>query len=141
MITRIAAILLLCVPEPVMADALTLGCSGTVTSSSIPKDGIAADPTKEDIKDFSVVVDFDHKAVSGFWAELNGVHPLLPIVAADANSITFKASKKVGTFDSYIEGSVDRITGATQAMETHVYPKSTTMMNWDLYCKPTRPLF
>lgn len=141
-ISRIAAALLLCAPAPAMAASLTLGCSGTLTSSHVPKVGVAADPEKERIEDYSVVVDFDQKAVTGFWSDLNGVNNLIPIIASDANKITFRATKKIAGSEKSIDGTVDRITAATQATDTTLYSSgSMTVMIWDLRCKPTRPVF
>jgi hypothetical protein len=149
-INRIAAVLLLLVPVPAGAVSLTLGCSGTFTITHVPKIGVAGDPEKENIKDFSVVVDFDKKAVTGFWSDLSGISNLLPIIASDPNKITFSAAKKFGAVsenigvmsEKWIDGTVDRITGATQATDTTLYSSgSSTVMTYDLQCKPTRPLF
>jgi len=52
--------------SPAQAASLTLGCSGTVSTTAVPKVGVAGDPQKENIVDMSVVVDFDKRSVSGF---------------------------------------------------------------------------
>ena len=123
------------------AASLTLGCSGTLTTTQVPKSGVAGDPEKEDIVDFSVVVDFDKRAVSGFWSDLNGVRELIPITAADANGVTFKGNK-AGSIQKSIWGTVDRITGKVDADETWLWQTGTlTQMAWYLRCKPTKPLF
>jgi hypothetical protein len=35
---------------------------------------------------------------------------MIPITTVDANSVTFKGAKKIGSMDASIEGTVDRIT-------------------------------
>ena len=125
------------------AASLTLGCSGTLTTSNIPKDPAVPTPDaeKDSVSDFSVVVDFDKRAVTGFWADLNGIHPPALITAVDANSITFSAERTIFTSKS-IQGSVDRITGYVTAMDTTLWPNGgVQIQNWDLHCRPTRPLF
>src|SRR5262245_15584560 len=97
----VAAALLLLVPCATSAQAasLALGCAGTVITTTIPKVGFADDSEKEDIKDYSVVIDFERKAVSWFWAgekvnkESVGLYRWLPITMVDANSIKFRASR------------------------------------------------
>jgi hypothetical protein len=112
-----------------------------LTTTNASNTGPANDPEKDNIADFSVIVDFDKRAVSGFWSELNGIHDDLPITAFDANSITFKAEKK-GGFDKSIWGTVDRITGKIDATETWLWRSgSLTLMTWDLRCRPSKPLF
>lgn len=124
------------------AASLTLGCSGTLTTTDVPKDKVANDPKEEKIFDFSVVVDFDRRSVSGFWVQMNGVHDLIPITAVDANSVTFKDSKNESMLDKSIFGTIDRITGKIDAFETSLWPAgSLRNMTWDLRCKPTKPLF
>src|SRR5438874_931402 len=82
------------ITSPGHAASLALGCSGTLTTTELPKAGLASDPQKETIVDLSVVIDLDRRAVSGFWTEMNGVHNVIPITAVDANSITFKGTRK-----------------------------------------------
>src|ERR1700737_4450140 len=50
--------------SPALAASLTLGCSGTVTTTSFPKGGVAGDAEKESIVDWSVAVDSDERTVS-----------------------------------------------------------------------------
>lgn len=134
---------------PAQAASLTLGCSGTVVTGKIPKVGVAPDEGKDNVSDYSVVVDLDRRAVFGFWFEIGqeglgggGVHTALPITQTDANTVTFEARRKQGALDRYITGSVDRITGAVSAYDSFSFPDgSTTVQSWDLHCKPTRPLF
>src|SRR5262245_55601269 len=64
-LTIVAGLLL---ASPVQAGSLTLGCSGTLMTTHVPREGVAGDPEKENIVDFSVVIDFDQRTVSGFWA-------------------------------------------------------------------------
>src|SRR5262245_56446930 len=63
------------------AAPLTLGCSGTLTTTDTSPANVVSDPKKESIVDFSVVVDFDQRSVSGFLRQTNGVHEPIPIVA------------------------------------------------------------
>ena len=87
---RVLTGLLLAAPfvaNSAQATSLTPGCSGTLTTTELPKDKVANDPTKESLVDFSVVVDFDRRSVSGFWIQMNGVHDLIPIIAIDAQSV------------------------------------------------------
>jgi hypothetical protein len=83
----IVAIMLALATTATEAASLTLGCSGTLTTVDVPKDKMANDPKTENIIDFSVVVDLDRRSVSGFWRQTNGVQELIPITAADANSV------------------------------------------------------
>lgn len=124
------------------AASLTLGCSGTVATTAVPKNGVAGDPQKENLTEMSVVIDFDKRTVAGLWAEMNGFHTQLPITAVDANSVTFKGRRKYSVSDSSIEGTVDRITGHVDATETVLWSNGgLSMMTYDLSCKPTKPLF
>lgn len=83
----------------------------------------------------------------GFWFEmptatLTAEHTALPITRADANGVYFEASRKLGVLDQSISGGVDRITGAVSATEWEMHPNgSEQILDWDLHCKPTRPLF
>jgi hypothetical protein len=143
---KFPVVLLLALPflaSPAHAVSLTLGCSGTVTTTEVPKDGVAGDPEKENVTDMSVVVDFDQRTVSGFWAEMDGLHERLPITTIDSNGVAFMASKKsAGGLEKSITGTVDRITGKVEAWETILWTnRSMTNNNWDLRCKPTKPLF
>ncbi len=133
MISRIAAVALLMTPMPATATNLTLGCSGTVSTSKVPQNS-----EKETVKHHSVVVDFDQMAVAGFWYDTNGTNSMLPIVGAHAHKITFKADKTVARGTKSIDGSVDRITGATYAMETTSTKNGIVIAIWDLQCWPTR---
>jgi hypothetical protein len=56
---------------PAQAASLTLGCSGTVTTTHLPKNGMASDPEKESVVDMSVVVNFDERTVSGCLFDQN----------------------------------------------------------------------
>ncbi len=133
------------------AASLTLGCTGTLTTTHVPKEGVAPEPEKENVSDWSIVVDIDQHAVLGFWFELwepgkpagfNSVHAPLPITQADANGVYFETKRKQGRLEQSIHGSVDRITGAVSAMDITLYPSgSLQTQDWDLHCKPTRPLF
>ena len=126
------------------AAPLTLGCSGTLTTTQVPKEGVANDPEKENVVDLSVVIDFEQRTVSGFLREMSGINTPLPITAVDANSVTFKGSNKESKskIQSFIDGTVDRITGKIDAeARVHWGTGSFTIMSYDLRCKPTTPLF
>src|ERR1700730_17148933 len=110
LITAGAVVLVLVSPSIGLAATLTVGCSGTLTTSNVPKDGVQSDPEKDSIADFSVVVDTTRRTVSGFWSFENGLGNDLPIVAETSNSITFKGRDK-RIIEKSIEGTVDRITG------------------------------
>ena len=140
--TIVFTLLLACVSA--VAASLTLGCSGKLATTHIPKIGVAEDPQEDTVKAFSVVVDFDRKAVSGFWADENAnlTNLWLPITSVDANGVTFGGTRKYFGGDNTINGTVDRITGAVEAIDTVLQKDGgMTMRSWELYCKPTKPLF
>ena len=119
------------------ARSLTLGCSGTATNTDIPKGGVESDPEKENIVDMSIVVNLDERTVSGLW--FDKANKPLPIVAVDANSVTFRGERRdVGVSTGGIEGTVDRITGHVDARQITLYRNgSMSILVWDLRCKPT----
>jgi hypothetical protein len=121
--------------------SLSLDCSGTVKRIAVGQQGAVDDSEKENVEDFSLLLDFDQRTVSGFWAELTGLRNPIPIIGADANSVVFKGSKKVLTTDASIFGTVDRITGRVEATETWLYSNGHKIIGWDLRCKPAKPLF
>src|SRR5438067_732199 len=92
---EVLAALLVLVPAPsqAWAEALTLVCSGSSTTTEVHGDTVASDPKTEDVVDFSVVADFDKRAVTGFWTEISGAHTAIPITAVDANGISFKGRR------------------------------------------------
>ena len=132
---------LLLAASPCSAASLTLGCSGMFTTSHLPKNGMQSEPVKENIVDFSVVVDLDKMVVTGFWSFDDGTANGLPIVAVSPNNVTFKSRVK-RVSEKSIEGTVDRITGKVDVEETQLYSTGNlTMLSWDLRCRPTKPLF
>jgi hypothetical protein len=141
-----ALVSVLIVSSGAQAASLTLGCTGTLTTTHLPKDGVAPEPEKENVSDYSVVVDLDRRAVFAFWFEacpglLNCLHSALPITKTDANGVYFEAKRKEFGSEK-ITGGVDRITGYVNADDTTTYSNGSSMnLNWDLHCKPTRPLF
>jgi hypothetical protein len=148
--SRLAAALAsaMIVSSAAQAASLTLGCTGTVSTTNVPKGGVAPDPEKENISEFSIVVDLDRRAIFGFWFDTpkrtitDAVHTALPITQADPNGVYFEAHRKENAIDEGIHGSVDRITGAVSAMDIKLYPSGNMQtLDWDLHCKPTRPLF
>jgi hypothetical protein len=136
----------LIVSSDAQAASLTLGCTGTVTTSNVPKEGVVPDPDKDNVSDYSVVVDLDRHAVFGFWFEtpttgMTVAQTALPITQAIATGIYFVARRKQSAIGESIYGSVDPITGAVSAMENKLYPSGNVQTTeWDLHCKPTRPL-
>jgi len=137
----------LIVSSDAQAASLTLGCTGTVTTSNVPKDGVVPDPDKDNVSDYSVVVDVDRAAVFGFWFEtpttgMAAAQTALPITDADAIGIFyFVARRNQSAIAESIYGSVDLITGVVSAMENKLYPSGDVQTTeWDLHCKSTRPL-
>jgi len=49
----------LIVSSDAQAASLSLGCTGTVTTSNVLKDGVVPDPDKDNVSDYSVVVDLE----------------------------------------------------------------------------------
>ena len=141
-----ALVSVLIVSSGAQAASLSLECTGTVTTSNVPKDGVVPDPDKDNVSDYSVVVDLDRHAVFGFWFEtpttgMTAAQTALPITQANATGIYFVARRKQSAISESIHGSVDPITGAVSAMENRLYPSGNVQTTeWDLHCKPTRPL-
>jgi hypothetical protein len=145
---RGAALAFVITASPAEAASLTLGCAGTLTTTNVPKGGVAPEPEKENVSDFSIVVDLDRRAIFGFWFDTpkrtltDAVHTALPITQADPNGVYFEAHRNENAIDEGIFGSVDRITGAVSAMENKLFLSGNLQTTaWDLHCKPTRPLF
>jgi hypothetical protein len=136
-----ALVSVLIVSSGAQAASLTLECTGTVTTSNVPKEGVVPDPAKDNVSDYSVVVDLDRHAVFGFWFEtpttgMTAAQTALPITQADAIGIYFVARRKQSAIES-IYGSVDPITGAVSVMENKRYPSGNLQTTeWDLHCKP-----
>jgi hypothetical protein len=130
-----------------LAASLTLGCSGTLTTVHLPKNGMASEPEKENIVDKSLVINLDQRTVSGFWWDRdpsgNYIHNPIPIISIDPNGVDFRARKGDKIQDSTIEGTVDRITGKVDATEERFWKVggSIDKFDWDLRCKPSKPLF
>ena len=57
----------LIVSSDAQAASLSLGCTGTVTTSNVLKDGVVPDPDKDNVSDYSVWS--TSNAVFGFWFE------------------------------------------------------------------------
>ena len=82
-----ALVSVLIVSSDAQAASLWLGRTGTVTTSNVPKDGVVPDPDKDNVFDYSVVVDLDRHAVFGFWFEtpttgMTAAQTALPITQA-----------------------------------------------------------
>ena len=56
-----ALVSVLIVSSDAQAASLSLECTGTVTTSNVPKDGVVPDPDKDNVSDYSVVVDLDRE--------------------------------------------------------------------------------
>ena len=123
------------------AASLTLGCTGTLTRTYVPKNGVAREPRKEPVSDYSIVVDLDRHAVFAFWFESTGhliasVPAALPIKEANADGISFEADRKVGRTEGHITGGVDRTTGAVNADDFTTFSGGASQhQNWDLHCR------
>jgi hypothetical protein len=123
------------------AASLTLGCTGTLTRTYVPKNGVAIEPRKEPVSDYSIVVDLDRHAVFAFWFESTGhliasVPAALPIKEANADGISFEADRKVGRTEGHITGGVDRTTGAVNADDFTTFSGGASQhQNWDLHCR------
>ena len=142
-----ALVSVLIVSSDAQAASLSLGCTGTVTTSNVPKEGVVPDPDKDNVSHYSIVVDLDRHAVFGFWFEtpttgMTAAQTALPITDADAIGIFyFVARRKQSAIAESIYGSVDLITGTVSAMENKLYPSGDVQTTeWDLHCNPTRPL-
>jgi hypothetical protein len=132
---------------PAQAASVTFVCDGTVTRTYVPKDGVAREPRKEPVSDYSVVVDLERHAIFAFWFESTGhlianVPAALPIKEANASGISFEADRKLGRTEAHIAGGLDRTTGAVNADDFTTFSGGASQrQNWDLHCKPTRPPF
>ena len=137
MTNRIIVALLQLLPVMATGEAqstlpLTLGCSGIALNGH----------ANTKITDLSIVVDFDHHTVSGFFLDLNGFHAPIPVTTIDANSIDFHGINKSDLITSLITGSIDRITGTVQASGTTLLQNGNrSVAFYNLQCKPTKRLF
>jgi hypothetical protein len=101
------------------ATSLTLGCTGTLTRTYVPKNGVATEPRKEPVSDYSIVVDLDRRAKE-----------------ANANGISFEADRRVGRTEGHITGGLDRNTGAVNADDFTTFSGGASQhQNWDLHCR------
>jgi hypothetical protein len=138
-----AALAFLIAASPAQAASLTLGCVGNVTTSITPNAGVAPEPQKDFLSEYSIVVDLNQRVVFGFWFENSGMSLLaLPIIKADANGIYFDASKEDRLVEKQIIGRLDRVTGAVYADDFVTFSNGDIQHRiWDLDCKPTDSLF
>ena len=120
-----------------------MGCVGNVTTSITPKDGVAPEPQKDFLSEYSIVVDLNQRVVFGFWFENSGISLLaLPIIKADANGVYFEAGKMDRLVDKQIIGRLDRVTGAVYADDFVIFSNGDIQHRiWDLDCKPRDSLF
>ena len=65
-----ALVSVLIVSSDAQAASLSLECTGTVTTSNVPKDGVVPDPDKDNVSDYSVVVDPTDMPYSVFGLKL-----------------------------------------------------------------------
>jgi len=148
---RILALLLavLFVAPAAQADPLALLCVGISTATTqVAKDGVITedgvriyggetDPIKDRVR-VSVIVDFDKRAVLGFWMDGDGHHGI-PIIAADGYKVTFGSSKG-GVVHQSTWGTIDLITGKIDAQETMLFRSGNlSHVVWDLRCTPASP--
>jgi hypothetical protein len=73
------------VSSDAQAASLSLECTGTVTTSNVPKDGVVPDPDKDNVSDYSV-----ETSTTGMIA----AQTALPITQANATGIYFVARRK-----------------------------------------------
>jgi hypothetical protein len=139
----LAAALAFVIAGSAQAASLTLGCVGNVITSITPKDGVAPEPQKDFLSEYSIVVDLNQRVVFGFWFENSGISLLaLPIIKADANGVYFEAGKMDRLVDKQIIGRLDRVTGAVYADDFVIFSNGDIQHRiWDLDCKPTDSLF
>jgi len=110
------------------ATVITLSCNGNVT------DGKSVDAKPDPVNKLGVVVNFAEQNVSfaGY---------VVPISRVDAANVTFEGEVKGVAFglslSTTVSGMVDRVTGAMTATTQ----TQSTMLNWDLLCKPANRLF
>jgi hypothetical protein len=127
------------------AASMTFVCAGTLTRTYVLKNGVAREPRKEPVSDYSVRVDLDKRAVFAFWFESTGhlipsVPAALPIKEANADGISFAADNKIGRTERHITGGIERTTGAVNAEDFTTFSGGASQhQNWDLHCKPSRP--
>jgi len=138
-----AALAFVVAASPAQAASLTLGCVGKVTTSITPKDGVAPEPQKDFLSEYSIMVDLNQRVVFGFWFENSGISLLaLPIIKADAKGVYFDTSKEDRLVEKQISGRIDRVTGAVYADDFVIFSNGDMQYRyWDLDCKPTDSLF
>jgi hypothetical protein len=139
----LAAALAFVIAGSAQAASLTLGCVGNVITSITPKDGVAPEPQKDFLSEYSIAVDLNQRVVFGFWFENSGLNLLaLPIIKVDANDVYFYADKEDHLVEKQITGRVDRVTSAVHADDFVIFSNGDMQHRyWDLDCKPTPSLF
>jgi len=141
-VAALTAAAILSVPA-VRAAPANLVCDGTVTRTYVLKDGVAREPRKEPVTNYSVVVDLEKHAVFAFWYESTGhlipTKPTaLPIKETDTSGLLFAAERKLGRTEGHISGGVERATGVVYADGFTTYSGGASQHeSWDLQCKPT----
>jgi hypothetical protein len=131
------------VASPAQAASLTLGCSGTATTTHLPKNGMASDPEKDSVVDMSVVVNFDERTVSGFLLDEDAsgryFQKPLPIETVDANGVSFRGnSSNKNSPRSSVFGTVDRITGKIDATGDLLWSNGTLRLGTCAVSPPSR---
>ena len=110
---------------PAKAAVLTLSCDGIATDVKTKE--------KDQVTKLGVIVDLDNRVVTGLAITLD-------IINIDANLVSFGRSVAWRS----ISGTIDRITGALQALDNWIDSKTNRIImssDLDLICKPTKPLF
>ena len=136
-ITILTILLAVLFPQLSRAATLVVACSGKVTTRFSPS--FADTEMKRNVGDLSIVINFDRKAVSGFWVNDNG-YVWLPITTADAYSVSFEATRKYLGNDNHISGIIDRVTGVASVDDITNYKEGgplprSSYETWHLHCK------
>jgi hypothetical protein len=134
-----AALAFVIAASPAQTASLTLGCVGNVTTSIVPKDGVAPVPKKDFVSEHSLVVDLDRRVVFGFWFDNSGMSlSPLPIIKTDTNDVYFDATKEDRVVEKHITGQVGVVTGAVYADDFIIFLNGEMQHQyWNLDCKPT----
>jgi hypothetical protein len=109
---------------------ITLSCDGKATSALV--NDTQAPEAPEAVSKMGLVVNLAAQTVSGFG-------PVAHIDKIDAATITFSVGILAKDHASgMVGGQIDRITGAVIATTTMA---AGAVLNYELFCKPTKRLF
>jgi hypothetical protein len=113
---------------------LTLACQGTKTTWYVDDHSKSSDQVT-----MGIIINFQEGTVAGLTP---GVNVPVTIDAIDEMTISFRGSG----FAKLIDGTIDRVTGALNALE-HQYDTKTQVLkivsnsSYELQCKPTQRMF